>query len=73
MNDLKVECYAGFKYPEKPRAFTYLNRVYVVSEILSFQEEERERKRFLSFKVRTEEGEIFTLLYDLQSKGWSLK
>jgi hypothetical protein len=73
MRDLKVYSYAGYKYPERPMSFTYLGRRYEVSEILSSYEEEWEGEKTLNFKVRTKEGEVFHLTYDLKKCEWFLK
>jgi hypothetical protein len=72
MQDLKVYSYAGYKYPEKPRSFIYLGRRYEVSKILSSSQEERGGERILTFKVKTEEGEVFHLAYSLKKKEWFL-
>lgn len=72
MEDLKVKCYAGYKYPEKPISFTYLGRDYFVSEIIQSYCEEKGRKRRFVYLVKTEEGEKFKLIYDEADDVWSL-
>jgi hypothetical protein len=72
MEDLAVKCYAGYKYPEKPKSFTYLGRDYLISEIVKSYHEEKGGERRFVYLVKTEEGEKFTLIYDLTSTTWSL-
>ena len=65
---LKVHCYSGHTYPERPISYVWEGREQKVLEV------EREwlepgRKRF---RVRTEDGRSFELCYDMQQDVWSL-
>ncbi len=66
--EIQVECYAGYRGEEEPRAFTLGRTRFLVTEILD---------RWLSpehrhFKVRVEDGRVFVLRYDAVSGGWEL-
>jgi len=65
---LKVECYAGYRGEEEPRAFTMGERRCAVVEILD---------RWLSpdhryFKVQADDGRTLVLRHDATSDEWEL-
>jgi hypothetical protein len=63
-----VECYAGARYPERPRAFIYQEKQLEVAEI-----EGRERTpRGLRFRVRVSDGRRFSLFYDEVDDAWEV-
>jgi hypothetical protein len=55
-----VECYSGSEYGEKPVAFTWQGKRYCMLEILS----EGRTPLVKWFRVRTEAGGLFELLYN---------
>jgi len=69
MDNLKVNCYSGHTYAERPRSFLWEGIEYEVEEIeKSWQEP---GKRY--FKVRTRGDKLFQLCYDETEKQWSLR
>lgn len=61
-----VECYAGYRYPERPRAFLW------EGERLAVQEVERQWRTPAgpTFYVRVADGRRFTLAYDEATDTW---
>lgn len=73
--EIKVECYAGYRGQETPRAFAHLERRHEIFEILDrWYEEGRDPKapRHDYFKVRTKDGEIFLLRFTPRYQSWTL-
>jgi hypothetical protein len=73
--EIKVECYAGYKGEEAPRAFTHLGKRFGIVEILDRWYEgniEATAPRHDFFKVKVEEGEIFLLRYTPRFQMWTL-
>ena len=65
---IRVECYAGYRGEQEPRAFTLGERRFEVLEILD---------RWLApdhryFKVRADDGRAFVLRNDSASAEWEL-
>ncbi|OGA35716.1 MAG: hypothetical protein A3G80_05555 [Betaproteobacteria bacterium RIFCSPLOWO2_12_FULL_62_13b] len=65
---IRVECYAGYRGEQEPRAFTLGERRFEVLEILD---------RWLApdhryFKVRADDGRAFVLRHDSASAEWEL-
>jgi hypothetical protein len=65
---IQVECHAGYRGDEEPRAFTLGATRFAVIEILD---------RWLApehryFKVRIEDGRDFVLRHDVASGDWEL-
>jgi hypothetical protein len=65
---IQVECHAGYRGDEEPRAFTLGATRFAVLEILD---------RWLApehryFKVRIEDGRDFVLRHDVASGDWEL-
>ena len=65
---IRVECYAGYRGEEEPRAFKLGERRFAVLEILD---------RWLApdhryFKVKVDDGRTFGLRHDTQSGDWEL-
>lgn len=63
-----VECYAGYRGEEEPRAFTLGERRFTVVEIVDRWLDPRHRY----FKVRTEDDQRFILRHDSASGEWEL-
>ena len=65
---IRVECYAGYRGEEEPRAFTLGERRFAVLEV---------RDRWLApdhryFKVKADDGSTYVLRYDTGSDQWDL-
>ena len=69
MPDTTVECYAGHRYPERPRAFLWEGERVTVEEV--------ERQWYTpagsAFRVCTADGRRFTLAYDEASDTWTVQ
>jgi len=66
--ELRVECYAGYKGEETPRAFHLGDRRIAVAEVLD---------RWLApdhryFKVRGDDGGLYILRHDVEKDRWEL-
>ncbi len=65
---IQVECYAGYRGEQEPRAFTMGERRCAVVEILD---------RWIApdhryFKVQADDGRTLILRHDIASDGWEL-
>jgi hypothetical protein len=73
---IRVECYSGYKVNERPLAFEYQGRCWEVSEILDRWYEggtDSSRQEMNYFKVRTSEGQVFLLRYLSIFDAWSVQ
>ena len=68
MNNLKVICYSGHTYAERPKSFEWEGKEYEVEEIERAWVEPNERY----FQVRTEDNSLFRLCYNEAEERWSL-
>ena len=68
LDNLKVNCYSGHTYAERPRYFLWQDADYEVEQILKSWQEPGER----CFQVRTKDGGLFGLSYNEAEKQWSL-
>ncbi len=68
LDNLKVNCYSGHAYAERPRSFLWEGREYEVEEIERAWQEPGERY----FQVRTRDNKLFRLCYNELEKQWSL-
>lgn len=66
---IRVECYAGYRGEEEPRAFTLGERRFAVVEILDCWLDPRHRY----FKVRADDDRRFILRHDSASGEWELE
>ena len=69
LNSLKVNCYSGHTYAERPDSFLWQGIEYEVKEIVKAWLEPGERH----FQVRTEDNKLFQLCYNETERQWSLK
>jgi len=67
--DAVVECYAGYRYPERPRAFRWESERVEVEEV----ERQWRMPSGPTFRVRTADGRRFTLAYDEAADSWSIR
>ena len=68
MNNLKVSCYSGHTYGERPKSFLWEGVEYHIQEIENSWQEPGERH----FQIRTGDKKIFRLCYNEARKQWSL-
>lgn len=66
MSDVQVEAYSGAHYAERPRAFTLAGERHVVVDIL----DQWRLPDSVGFRVRTESGLIFELVYREAEQQW---
>ena len=66
--DLHVECYAGYKADQEPRAFTLDSRRY---EVLGIADRWYDPDASY-FKVRADDGHRYLLRHDRTEDAWSL-
>ena len=67
-NSLKVNCYSGHTYAERPKSFLWQGVEYEVKEIDKEWLEPGERH----FQVRTRDSKLFQLCYNETKDRWSL-
>jgi len=67
LNNLKVTCYSGHTYAERPKSFELQSREYEVKEIKKAWQEPGKKL----FTVVTNKGEIFELCYNKTENYWS--
>jgi hypothetical protein len=67
-DSLKVRCYSGRTYAERPRSFTWEGADYEVTEI----ETEWRGVGTKNFRVRTGDNKLFQLCYNESQDRWSL-
>jgi hypothetical protein len=68
MNNLKVNCYSGQTYAERPKSFIWEGVEYEIEEIEKEWREPEERH----FQVRTRDNKLFQLCYNESQDQWSL-
>ncbi len=69
VNDMRVECYAGYRADERPLRFILEGREYLVGELDG---------RWYSpdasyFRVRADDGNYYVLRHDEAQDTWSLE
>jgi hypothetical protein len=67
--DGTVECYAGHRSPERPRAFRWEGKRVTVEEI----EHSWRTPAGPVFRVRAADGRRFTLAYDEAADDWDVQ
>ena len=68
LNNLKVKCYSGHTYAERPRSFEWQGIEYEVDKVEKAWREPGNRL----FQVVTTDNKRFRLCYDEIQKQWSL-
>ena len=68
MNNLKVNCYSGHIYAERPKSFEWQGIIYEVEEIERAWQEPGQRH----FQVGTRDNKLFKLCYNEAEDQWSL-
>jgi len=67
-NHIKVNCYSGHTYAERPESFQWQGTEYEVREIEKAWQESGEKH----FQVRTRDNKLFQLCYNETKDFWSL-
>jgi len=67
-NYLKVNCYSGHTYAERPKSFLWEGVEYEVEKVEKAWQEPGERH----FQVRTKDNKLFRLCYNETQRQWSL-
>ena len=67
-NPLKVNCYSGHIYAERPTSFLWQGTEYEVKEIEKAWQEPAARH----FQIRTRGNKLFRLYYSERHEQWSL-
>ncbi len=67
ITEIKVSCYSGRTYAERPKSFLWKGTKYKVEEV---EKEWREPGRKF-FRVTTDGGKLFELCYDEAEDRWS--
>jgi len=65
--DVKVQCYSGYIYADKPRSFVWQGRELRVKSVDNAWREPGKRL----FKVVTHDDRVFELQYDETTDRWS--
>ena len=68
MDNIKVNCYSGHTYAERPESFTWQGIEYKVEQI----EKEWFEPGQKCFQVRTGDNKLFQLCYNETEHNWSL-
>ncbi len=68
MEELKVTCYSGYTYAERPKSFQWQGIKYEIEEIEKEWLEPGEKH----FQVSTGDNKIFQLCYNETEKEWSV-
>ena len=63
-----VECYAGTRYPERPRAFVWQGNRMTVQKT----ERQWQTPTGLAFRVVTPDGRRFALTYNRVEDAWTI-
>ncbi len=67
-SSLKVRCYSGQSYAERPVSFIWEDKEYEVAEI----EAEWRGEDSKNFRLRTKDNKLFQLCYNVSQDQWSL-
>ena len=68
LNKLKVSCYSGHTYAQRPKSFLWQGMEYEVKEIEKEWLEPGERY----FQVRAGDNKLFQLCYNETEQQWSI-
>jgi len=68
LDKLKVNCYSGHTYAERPKSFQWEGIEYEVEEIERAWQEPGEKH----FQVRTRDNKLFNLCYNETQRQWWL-
>jgi hypothetical protein len=69
MQEIRVECYAGYKADERPVRFTLGEHAYEVTSV----EDQWQAPGVSWFRVRANDGNLYILRHDEGPDAWSLE
>ena len=65
---VQVECHSGYTYADRPRAFKWEGERVVVEIV----ESEWQTPKYKHFIVRSEQNQLYELIYDFASQTWQI-
>ncbi len=68
MNDIRVECYAGYRADQRPTRFALRGRVFEVELV----EDQWYAPAAIYFRVRADDGNFYVLRHDEVQDAWTL-
>jgi hypothetical protein len=68
MNEIRVECYAGYRADQRPQRFTLRGREFQVEEV----EDQWYAPSAIYFRVRAGDGNFYVLRHDEVQDAWTL-
>jgi hypothetical protein len=68
MNEIRVQCYAGFKADERPQKFTLRGRDFAVQEV----DDQWYSPGAVYFRVLPDDGNYYVLRHDDEHDSWTL-
>lgn len=68
MNDIRVECYSGYRADQRPTRFVLRGRAFEILEV----EDQWYSPGAIYFRVRTAEGDFYVLRHDEIQDTWTL-
>ena len=68
MNEIRVQCYAGFKADERPQKFTLRGRDFNVNVV----DDQWYSPAAVYFRVRADDGNYYVLRHDEVQDSWTL-
>ncbi len=68
MNEIRVECYAGYRADQRPQRFALRGRVFQVEIV----EDQWYAPSAIYFRVRADDGNFYVLRHDEVQDAWTL-
>jgi len=68
MNEIRVECYAGYRSDQRPLRFSLRGRVFQVEQV----EDKWYAPSAIYFRVRADDGNFYVLRHDEVMDAWTL-
>src|SRR5712692_2908086 len=68
MNEIRVECYAGYRADQRPQRFALRGRVFEVELV----EDQWYAPAAIYFRVRADDGNFYVLRHDQVQDAWTL-
>src|SRR5437879_13719565 len=68
MNEIRVECYAGYRADQRPQRFSLRGRMFQVELV----EDQWYAPAAIYFRVRADDGNFYVLRHDEVQDAWTL-
>ncbi len=68
MNEIRVECYAGYRADQRPQRFALRGRVFEVEQV----EDQWYAPSAIYFRVLADDGNFYVLRHDEVQDAWTL-